>query len=163
MAAVFCGFNSDVSYSNDKNLDEEEVNENSMTEIVELNKIIGFDMQFLQKESNFVKVPFSSNLSSNLVFIPSSHDFGRVDISYFDNYNFQLKNLGTATSGSVSVYLDSQFSCVNGSTYNLQPSESQYVTIQFAPCTTGETSATVVAGSASATVEGEGRSSGQSC
>ena len=91
------------------------------------------------------------------MFIPSSHDFGTVGTGSHKTYNFQLKNNGASqASGSVYLFGDPDYSCIAGCSYNLNYSQSQYVTIRFAPCNTGELDITIYAGSAQATASGVG-------
>lgn len=98
----------------------------------------------------------SEEAFSGLVFIPSSHNFGEVGISNDKTYNFQLRNDGTQTSGTVFLLGDPEFACISGCSYNLLPTQSQYVTIRFTPCDIDEFDVTIYAGSAQATATGEG-------
>lgn len=145
-------FNSDLidTISDSLNFEETRNSVDSNTEIIKFGLVDG------QKNPNLMNVQPASHLMSDLVFIPGSHDFGEVGISNDKTYNFQLRNDGTQTSGTVFLSGDPEFSCIAGCSYNLNPTQSQYVTLRFTPCELGEFDTAIYAGSAQATASGEG-------
>lgn len=117
----------------------------------------------MKEESNSLEVTPITQSLSNLVFIPSSHDFGTYSEKDIIYYGLQIKNLGaTQTSGQVIVQGDVPFSCYSGCSFSLDPAESQIASIEFAPCEIPymeqiSYDANVYAGNAQATVEGVGK------
>lgn len=94
---------------------------------------------------------------------PTSYDFLEVcvDPNIPPQFNLSVHNTGGGTeSGVVQIPGSAGFTCEGGCSYNLGPNQSQYVTIQFIPPSTGSHSATAYftysGGSVQAALSGEG-------
>lgn len=102
----------------------------------------------------------TEKVQSGLVFIPSSHDFGDVSCGDYRTYGLEIKNNG-AFHESGQVYVVSggpPFTCISGCSYSIAPGESHYyATIKFEPFYEGSANSTVYAGTASASVSGNGK------
>lgn len=106
---------------------------------------------------------FNEESFSTFSVLPTSYDFREVCVEPLipPQFNLSVHNTGGGTeSGQVQISGSSGFTCEGGCSYNLGPNQSQYVTIQFIPPSTGSYNATAhltySGGSVQSALSGEG-------